>query len=91
MIKVSIIIPIYNAEEYLVQCIKSVFLQTLKDLEIICIDDGSVDNSVEIIQKFQLKDERIVLLRQRKSRGGGCTQFCNEKSKRKIYCIFGCG
>lgn len=83
MIKVSIIIPIYNAEEYLVQCIKSVFLQTLKDLEIICIDDGSVDNSVEIIQKFQLKDERIVLLRQENQGAGAARNFAMKKAKGK--------
>ena len=52
MISVTIIIPVYNGEEYLEQCIQSVFNQTLKEIELICVDDGSVDNSVQIIQKY---------------------------------------
>ena len=42
--KVSVIIPVYNVEKYLVQCMESVVNQTLKDIEIICINDGSTDN-----------------------------------------------
>ena len=64
MIKVSIIIPIYNAEKYLKQCIKSVLSQTLKDLEIICVDDGSTDDSALIIKKLISHDKRIRLLHQ---------------------------
>lgn len=48
MTKVSIIIPIYNVEKYLSQCLESIANQTLKDIEIICIDDGSTDNSLNI-------------------------------------------
>ena len=48
MIKVSVIIPIYNNAKYLSQCIESLINQSLKDVEFIFIDDGSVDNSVEI-------------------------------------------
>ncbi len=70
MIKVSIIIPIYNAEKYLEQCIQSVSSQTLKELEIICVDDGSVDNSARIIENFISEDKRIRLLYQ-KNQGAG--------------------
>lgn len=59
MTKVSIIIPIYNSEMYLDQCINSCVNQTIKDIEIICINDGSTDNSQEIINRYAQKDTRI--------------------------------
>ena len=51
MAKVSIILPIYNVEMYLDECLESVQRQTLKDIEIICVNDGSKDHSLEIIKK----------------------------------------
>ena len=63
-IKVSVIIPIYNEEIYIKQCLDSILLQTLKDIEIICVDDGSTDNSIEILNEYVKKDNRIILLRQ---------------------------
>jgi len=51
--KVSIIIPVYNVEEYLERCLNSVFKQTLKDIEIICVNDGSSDKSREILAKYE--------------------------------------
>ena len=62
MAKVSIIIPIYNVEMYLVECMESVIHQTLKDIEIICINDGSTDGSLEILKSYAQKDDRIVLV-----------------------------
>lgn len=59
MAKVSVIVPIYNAEKYLEQCLDSIVSQTLKDIEIILIDDGSTDGSAEICQKY-LTDSRVV-------------------------------
>ena len=47
MVKVSVIIPVYNVEPYLKQCMDSVVGQTLKDIEIICVDDGSTENSLD--------------------------------------------
>ncbi len=58
-IKVTVVIPIYNAGEFLRPALDSVIDQTLKEIEIICIDDGSTDNSLEIIKEYQKKDERI--------------------------------
>ena len=60
--KISIIIPVYNVEKYLEQCLKSVINQTFKDIEIICINDGSTDNSLEILEAFQKQDERIKII-----------------------------
>ena len=62
MAKVSIIIPTYNVEQYLVECMESVVRQTLKDIEIICINDGSTDNSLQILKSYAEKDDRIILI-----------------------------
>lgn len=59
---ISIIIPIYNAGEYLVQCLQSIEQQTHKNLEILCIDDGSKDSSLSIAQSFSERDSRFVVL-----------------------------
>lgn len=61
---VSIIIPVYNAEKYLEECLKSVVTQSYPYLEIICVNDGSTDNSFEIIQKYAQKDKRFVVINQ---------------------------
>ena len=64
-IKVSIIIPIYNGEEYLEECLKSVLLQDIKEKEVICVDDGSTDNTLEIIRKYQYNNSEIKLITQK--------------------------
>ena len=58
-IKVSVIIPVYNVENYLRQNLQSVADQTLRDIEIICVDDGSTDSSYSIIEEFAEKDSRL--------------------------------
>ncbi len=62
MIKVSVIIPVYNVENYLCECLDSLINQTLKDIEIICINDCSTDGSLSILQKYAAKDERIIVV-----------------------------
>ena len=62
MAKVSVILPVYNVEQYLEQCLDSIIGQTLRDIEIICIDDGSSDNSLNILKSYQKKDSRIRLI-----------------------------
>jgi len=57
--KISIIVPVYNSETYLKSCLDSIVNQTLKDIEIIILNDGSIDNSEAIIKKYQQKDKRI--------------------------------
>lgn len=63
--KISVIIPVYNAETYLSECLDSVISQTYRDLEIILINDGSSDRSPEICREYAEKDERIVLITQK--------------------------
>jgi capsular polysaccharide export protein len=65
--KVSVIIPVYNAEPYLRQCLDSIINQTLKDIEIICIDDSSSDNSFFILNEYANKDKRFIILKQKNS------------------------
>ena len=65
MKKISIIVPIYNSELYLVECVNSIIDQTYKDIEIVLINDGSTDNSLKICKKF--KDNRIVIVNKENS------------------------
>ena len=62
MPKVSILVPIYNVEKYLQECLESLLNQTLQDIEIICINDGSTDNSLGIIKEYVKKDSRFKLI-----------------------------
>ncbi len=62
--KVSVIIPVYNTEVYLNDCLDSIINQTHKDLEIICINDGSSDKSGAILENFKQKDDRIIIINQ---------------------------
>ncbi len=64
---VSIIIPVYNGEKYINKCLKNLIGQTLKNIEIICIDDNSTDNSLEILKSFAKNDNRIKVLEQDKT------------------------
>ena len=64
MKKVSVIVPVYNVEKYLTRCLDSIVGQTYKNLEIICVNDGSPDNSAEILVRYAKKDERIILISQ---------------------------
>lgn len=65
MYSVSIIIPVYNVGKYLDQCLESCVKQTRKDIEIIVVNDGSIDNSEEIIQRYKANDQRIVYVKQK--------------------------
>lgn len=62
MPKISIIIPIYNVEKYLNECIESVINQTFEDIEILCVNDGSKDKSLSIIEEYAQKDNRVVVI-----------------------------
>lgn len=70
MVKVSVIIPVYNTEKYLEKCLNTIINQTLKDIEIICVDDGSSDRSLDILHEYEQKDERIIVLTQKNLHAG---------------------
>lgn len=86
-IKVSVVIPIYNAETYIKECLDSILLQTLKDIEIICVDDGSTDNSIEILNKYVKKDNRIILLKQSNKYAGVARNLGIQYAVGKYLCF----
>lgn len=82
--KVSVIVPVYNGEKHLNQCIESIVNQTLKEIEIILIDDGSSDGSVEILREWQKKDSRIHVI-ENENHGTGYTINVGIKLARGEY------
>ena len=60
--KVSVLVPCYNVEKYLPECLGSIVNQTLRDIEIICINDGSTDSTLDIIKSYAEQDKRIVII-----------------------------
>lgn len=74
MEKISVIIPAYNAEKYLEQCVKSVQSQIYDNIEIIIVNDGSTDRTAEIIERLKEKDSRIRTLHKRKNEGIGAAR-----------------
>ena len=82
-IKVSVIIPVYNVEKYLRQNLESVQKQTLKDIEIICVDDGSTDSSCKIAEEFAAADSRFVVIKQQNG-GAGAARNNGLRHARKI-------
>ena len=70
MIKVSVIMPVYNSGEYLQTAVDSILSQSLKDIELILVDDGSTDGSSEKCDEYAKKDKRVVVIHQRN--GGIC-------------------
>ena len=65
--KISVIIPVYNAEKYLRKCLDSVILQTYRNLEILCVNDGSTDGSADILREYRAKDDRVRVFEQEHS------------------------
>lgn len=73
MPKISVIVPVYNMEKYVRECLDSILGQTLIDIEVIVINDGSTDRSLEIIKEYQKKDNRIVII-DKKNAGVGAAR-----------------
>jgi exopolysaccharide biosynthesis predicted pyruvyltransferase EpsI/cellulose synthase/poly-beta-1,6-N-acetylglucosamine synthase-like glycosyltransferase len=74
MVKVSIIIPVYNKENYLAACLNSALTQTMNDLEVICVNDASDDNSLKILLNYRVKDHRIKIVENQKNSGPGISR-----------------
>ena len=64
IVKFSVIIPVYNVEKYLRECLDSVLNQTFTRFEVVCVNDGSTDNSLEILKGYAEKDSRIKIITQ---------------------------
>ena len=68
--KVSVVLPVYNVGKYLRQCMDSIVGQTLEEIEIICVDDGSSDDSPQILQEYARKDPRVRVICQQNQGAG---------------------
>ena len=90
MIKVSVVIPVYNAEEYLRECLQSVVNQTLEEIEIICIDDGSTDSSLNILNEYKSKDSRISVYSQNNQGPSGARNYGMSFVKGKYVYFLDC-
>ena len=86
-VKVSIIVPVYNSEKFIEECIDSVLKQSLKGIEIIIVDDGSTDKSCQIIEAYIKRDKRINLLKQ-KHKGSGPARNLGMKNAAGEYIAF---
>ncbi len=91
--KVSVLVPVYNVERYLRQCLASVLAQTLKEIEVICVNDGSTDSSLAILKEYASKDSRIKIINQKNSGYGAAmnvaaNSILNNLNKRCFFKTF---
>ncbi len=87
MVKISIIVPVYNTEPYLGQCLDSIINQTLEDIEVICVNDGSTDNSLSVLEEYASKDNRIRIINQ-ENKGQGFARNNGLKNVNGEYVLF---
>lgn len=86
--KISIIVPIFNVEKYLKQCLSSLQRQTLKEIEIICVEDKSTDKSLEILKSCQLFDDRIKIIQNSKNSGLSTSRNIGIENSQAPYVMF---
>lgn len=86
-IKVSVILPVYNAEKFIAQCLDSIMGQTLKEIEIICVDDGSTDNSLQIMKEYENKYSNIVVISQENAGAGAARNKGLKRAKGEYLSI----
>lgn len=79
--KISVIVPVYNTEKFISRCLDSLINQSLKNIEIICVDDGSTDNSLEILKKYEQKDSRIKVFSKENQGAGSARNLGLENAK----------
>lgn len=84
---VSIIVSVYNTEKYLQECLDSLITQTLQNIEIICVDDGSTDSSYVILQEYASKDDRFIILKQA-NQGAACARNRGVSIAKGKYLLF---
>lgn len=85
--KVSVIVAVYNTEKYLTQCMESIVSQTLRDIEIICVDDGSTDGSLQVLNQFAEKDSRVQVFSQA-NQGAGAARNLGLERAHGMYLSF---
>lgn len=88
IVKVSVVIPVYQAERYLRQCLDSVLGQDLREIEVICVDDCSTDGSVGILTEYSAKDSRVRVLRNPENLYAGCCRNRGLEAARGEYLLF---
>lgn len=86
-VKVSVIVPVYNAKKTIRDCLEAIVGQTLKEIEVICVDDGSKDGSWKVIEEIRQKDDRVRLIRQ-ENQGAGVARNVGMKEARGDYLVF---
>lgn len=89
-LKISVVIPVYNAEEFLEESIESVLGQSLKEIEIICVDDGSTDQSLVLLQKYQEKYPNFTVLQQKNQYAGAARNYGTTVAKGEYLYYFDC-
>lgn len=85
---VTIVLPIYNVENYLDKCLESIVDQTYKNLEIICVDDGSTDHSPQICEEWAVRDERVMVIHQENAGLGMARNTGIEYAQGEYICFF---
>lgn len=86
--KISIVVPVYNVELYLEECLESILKQNFDDYEIICVNDGSTDRSLEILQEFAVKSRKIRLINNPVNRGVSFSRNCGIRNSEGKYILF---
>jgi glycosyltransferase involved in cell wall biosynthesis len=86
-VKISVIIPVYNIEDYLKECLDSIVNQSLDDIEIICVNDGSTDSSLDILKEYGNADSRVRIISQ-ENKGIGCARNTALTSVKGEYVYF---
>ncbi|MBR3358752.1 MAG: glycosyltransferase, partial [Solobacterium sp.] len=84
---ISVIVPVYNGEKYIDNCLNSILKQTLEDIEVICVNDGSTDSSSEILHRFAKADDRIKVI-DKKNQGAGAARNDGIRSSEAKYIAF---
>ena len=87
MVDVSVIVPVYNSEKYLRECVDSILGQTFENIEVIFVDDGSDDNSLDILHEYEKQDSRIKVI-QNKHCGGGAARNTGIENAHGEYIMF---
>lgn len=90
MPKISILVAVYNTVAYLPQCLDSLLSQTLKDIEVLCVDDASTDKSLDILYQYAEKDDRVkVFALKRESWNRLCSKHGTVQCLRRLYMFCG--